>query len=53
MSDLTAKTIAELRDGFRSGEFTARDLEVAGATDDAKEGLTAFGEKREPNFKGK
>jgi aspartyl-tRNA(Asn)/glutamyl-tRNA(Gln) amidotransferase subunit A len=26
VSDLTAKTIAELRDGFRSGEFTAREI---------------------------
>ena len=26
MSELTAKTIAELRDGFRSGAFTAREI---------------------------
>jgi aspartyl-tRNA(Asn)/glutamyl-tRNA(Gln) amidotransferase subunit A len=26
VTDLTAKTIAELRDGFRSGEFTAREI---------------------------
>jgi aspartyl-tRNA(Asn)/glutamyl-tRNA(Gln) amidotransferase subunit A len=26
VSELTAKTIAELRDGFRSGEFTAREI---------------------------
>jgi len=26
MSELTSKTIAELRDGFRSGEFTAREV---------------------------
>ena len=26
MSELTAKTIAELRDGFRAGEFTAREI---------------------------
>ena len=26
MTDLTAKTIAELREGFRGGEFTAREL---------------------------
>jgi len=26
MSDLTALSIAELRDGFRSGEFTAREI---------------------------
>ena len=26
MSELTAKTIAELRDGFRSAEFTAREI---------------------------
>lgn len=26
MTELTAKTIAELRDGFRSGEFTAREI---------------------------
>ena len=26
MAELTAKTIAELRDGFRSGEFTAREI---------------------------
>ena len=26
MSELTSKTIAELRDGFRSGEFTAREI---------------------------
>ena len=33
MTELTTKTIAELRDGFRSGEFTAR--EIAGAYNDA------------------
>ena len=33
MSELTAKTIAELRDGLRSGDFTAR--EVADAYNDA------------------
>jgi len=33
VSELTLKTIAELRDGFRSGEFTAR--EVAEAYNDA------------------
>ena len=26
MTDLTAKTIAELRDGFRDGEFRAREI---------------------------
>src|SRR5437660_7738359 len=26
MSELTSKTIAELRDGFRSGEFSAREI---------------------------
>ena len=26
MSEITAKTIAQLRDGFRSGEFTAREI---------------------------
>src|SRR5689334_18459929 len=26
MSDLTSLSIAELRDGFRSGEFTAREI---------------------------
>ena len=26
MTELTSKTIAELRDGFRSGEFTAREV---------------------------
>ena len=26
MTELTAKTIAELRDGFRAGEFTAREI---------------------------
>ena len=26
MAELTAKTIAELRDGFRSGEFSAREI---------------------------
>ena len=26
MAELTSKTIAELRDGFRSGEFTAREI---------------------------
>jgi aspartyl-tRNA(Asn)/glutamyl-tRNA(Gln) amidotransferase subunit A len=26
MSEITSKTIAELRDGFRSGEFTAREI---------------------------
>ena len=29
MSELTAKTIAELRDGFRSGDFTAREIAEA------------------------
>ncbi|MEA3081044.1 MAG: aspartyl-tRNA(Asn)/glutamyl-tRNA(Gln) amidotransferase subunit, partial [Sphingomonadales bacterium] len=33
MAELTNFTIAELRDGFRSGEFTAR--EIAGAYNDA------------------
>jgi aspartyl-tRNA(Asn)/glutamyl-tRNA(Gln) amidotransferase subunit A len=28
-SDLTALTIAELRDGFRSGEFSAREIAEA------------------------
>ena len=26
MSELTSKTIADLRDGFRNGEFTAREI---------------------------
>ena len=26
MPELTAKSIAELRDGFRDGEFTAREI---------------------------
>ena len=26
MTDLTSRTIAELRDGFRAGEFTAREI---------------------------
>ena len=26
MSELTAKTIAELRDGFRAGDFSAREI---------------------------
>ncbi|HEV2044234.1 MAG TPA: amidase family protein, partial [Sphingomicrobium sp.] len=26
MSDLTGKTIAELRDGFRGGDFSAREI---------------------------
>src|SRR6185437_4230406 len=26
VTDLTSKTIADLRDGFRSGEFTAREI---------------------------
>src|SRR3954454_1041069 len=29
MSDLTSRTIAELRDGFRGGEFTAREIAEA------------------------
>ena len=29
MSELTSKTIAELRDGFRGGEFTAREIAEA------------------------
>ncbi|QIL02572.1 Asp-tRNA(Asn)/Glu-tRNA(Gln) amidotransferase subunit GatA [Sphingomonas sinipercae] len=29
MSELTSKTIAQLRDGFRSGEFTAREIAEA------------------------
>ncbi|MEO6580695.1 MAG: Asp-tRNA(Asn)/Glu-tRNA(Gln) amidotransferase subunit GatA [Sphingomicrobium sp.] len=33
MSELTSKTIAELRDGFRGGKFSAR--EIAGAFNDA------------------
>jgi aspartyl-tRNA(Asn)/glutamyl-tRNA(Gln) amidotransferase subunit A len=33
VTELTSRTIAELRDGLRSGDFTAR--EVAGAYNDA------------------
>ena len=33
MSELTSKTIAELRDGFRGGEYKAR--EIAEAYNDA------------------
>ena len=29
MNDLTSLSIAELRDGFRSGEFTAREMAEA------------------------
>src|SRR5688500_20207692 len=29
MSEITAKTIAELREGFRSGDFTAREVAEA------------------------
>ncbi|WP_205481628.1 Asp-tRNA(Asn)/Glu-tRNA(Gln) amidotransferase subunit GatA [Sphingomonas arenae] len=40
MSDLTAKTIAELRDGFRAGDFSAR--EIASAFNDAVAGARAL-----------
>jgi aspartyl-tRNA(Asn)/glutamyl-tRNA(Gln) amidotransferase subunit A len=43
VSELTAKTIAELRDGFRSGEFTAREIaESFNAAVSAAKSLNAF-----------
>jgi hypothetical protein len=32
MSELTLKTITELREGFRSGDFSAREIAEAIAT---------------------
>jgi aspartyl-tRNA(Asn)/glutamyl-tRNA(Gln) amidotransferase subunit A len=40
VTDLTSLTIAQLRDGFRSGEFTAR--EIAEAYNDAVAGARAL-----------
>ena len=43
MSDLTTRTIAELRDGFRGGEFTAREVaEAFNAAVASARGLNAF-----------
>jgi aspartyl-tRNA(Asn)/glutamyl-tRNA(Gln) amidotransferase subunit A len=43
MSDLTALSIAELRDGFRSGEFTAREIaEQYNAAVSAARALNAY-----------
>ena len=43
MSDLTSLSIAELRDGFRSGEFTAREIaEQYNAAVAAARGLNAY-----------
>jgi len=43
MTDLTSKTIAELRDGFRGGEFSARDIaEVYNAAVAASKALNAY-----------
>jgi aspartyl-tRNA(Asn)/glutamyl-tRNA(Gln) amidotransferase subunit A len=43
MTELTSKTIAELRDGFRSGEFTAREIaEEFNATVAAAKSLNAY-----------
>jgi aspartyl-tRNA(Asn)/glutamyl-tRNA(Gln) amidotransferase subunit A len=43
VSELTAKTIAELRDGFRAGEFSAREIaESFNAAVAAARGLNAY-----------
>ena len=43
MSDLTSLSIAELRDGFRSGEFTAREIaEQYNAAVSAARALNAY-----------
>src|SRR5258708_35615176 len=43
MSELNAKTIAELRDGFRSGEFSAREIAQTFNTSFTRaRGLNAF-----------
>jgi aspartyl-tRNA(Asn)/glutamyl-tRNA(Gln) amidotransferase subunit A len=43
VTDLTAKTIAELREGFRSGEFTAREIaESYNAAVAASKALNAY-----------
>ena len=43
MSELTSKTIAELRDGFRAGEFTAREVaEQFNAAVSAAKALNAY-----------
>jgi aspartyl-tRNA(Asn)/glutamyl-tRNA(Gln) amidotransferase subunit A len=43
MSDLTTRTIADLRDGFRGGEFTAREVaEAFNAAVAGARGLNAF-----------
>jgi len=43
MTDLTSKTIAELRDGFRGGEFSARDIaEEYNAAVAASKALNAY-----------
>jgi len=43
MTDLTSKTIAELRDGFRGGEFSAREIaEVYNSAVAASKALNAY-----------
>ncbi len=43
MSDLTSRTIAELRDGFRGGDFSAREIaEAFNAAVEAGRGLNAW-----------
>ncbi len=43
MADLTSKTIAELRDGFRGGDFSAREIaEAFNAAVEAGRGLNAW-----------
>ena len=42
------------RDGLRaSADYERRLLYLAFASEDAREGLTAFTEKREPDFRGR
>ena len=43
MSELTSRTIAELRDGFRAGEFSAREIATSfNAAVEAGRGLNAW-----------
>ena len=50
------KTLREVDESYSEEQALARELEIGWpifATEDAKEGMTAFAEKRKPNYKGK